>query len=169
MKNLQAWFIKKISWKCLLQKICRQNLFRKNSPGRTSCSIRWLILRPPNLRSCFSYQFVRFVRVNRIICISFLGHLLLYYTFKSQKTHNFDHTKIRRQLSKAAGGRSILPRVDKLRYFIVQDTQTIKYQKHLQNFRLDPDLKKVLKFESAHSRRKEDIMRLHRLQEETTV
>merc|ERR550517_1404650 len=68
---------------------------------------------------------------------------------KQEKLLLISVCQIRRQLSKAAGGRSILPRVDKLR--------------------LDPDLKKVLKFESAHSRRKEDIMRLHRLQEETTV
>ena len=39
-KTLQAGFIKKVSWKCLSQKMCGQNLFRKNSPGRTSCSIR---------------------------------------------------------------------------------------------------------------------------------
>ena len=78
-----------------------------------------------------------------------LTNLIHSASSQPQKLLLISMNAIRKTLSQAAGGRSILSSIDRL---------PINYE-----------LKKILKFESASSKRKEEIGKLIRLCEETTV
>ena len=78
-----------------------------------------------------------------------LTNLISSASSQPQKLLLISMSAVRRTLSQAVGGRSVLGSIDRLA--------------------VNTELKRILKFESAGSKRKEEIRKLIRLQEETTV